>query len=290
MAKAERGVGRSSRGPLDQVNFFVVGFTGALGVLTAWLLVLTLDRAQGIFINFLVALFLAVGLNPVVEFLRRRGLPRWAAIVAVCLALVAFAAGFLWTIVPPLTQQVAAFIADVPRYFQMAQQNPLLADLERRFELLERAQGLLTSSEFQQRLFGGVFGIGQAVLDSLFAGFTVLVLTVFFMASLPGITEVGYRLVPRSRRAGVRELGDEIIDRIGAYIAGQLLIALVGGLVALAYLTVIGSSYALTLALIIAVTALIPLIGTTIGALAATIAVGIGDLQMGAVTLAFFLV
>jgi len=148
MAKAERGVGRSSRGPLDQVNFFVVGFTGALGVLTAWLLVLTLDRAQGIFINFLVALFLAVGLNPVVEFLRRRGLPRWAAIVAVCLALVAFAAGFLWTIVPPLTQQVAAFIADVPRYFQMAQQNPLLADLERRFELLERAQGLLTSSEF----------------------------------------------------------------------------------------------------------------------------------------------
>nr|WP_131102537.1 AI-2E family transporter [Streptomonospora litoralis] len=288
--RGERGVQRARGGPLDQVNFFVVGFTGALGVLTAWLLVLTLGRAQGVFINFLVALFLAVGLNPVVEFLRRRGLPRWAAIVTVCLALVGFAAAFFWTIVPPLTQQVAAFIADLPRYFQQAQQAPVLDDLDRRYALVERAQEFLTSSEFQQRLFGGVFGIGQAVLNSLFAVFVVLVVTVFFMASLPGITEVGYRLVPRSRRPGVRELGDEIIQRIGAYIAGQLLIALIGGLVALAYLSVIGSAYALTLSLIVAVTALIPLVGTTIGALAATIVVGVGDLQLGVVTLVFFLV
>ncbi|GAB3442374.1 AI-2E family transporter [Streptomonospora sediminis] len=288
MACAERGLQRPRGGPLAQVNFFVVGFTGALGVLSAWLLVELLARAQGIFVSFLVALFLAVGLNPVVEFLRR-WMVRWVAIVVVCLALVAFAAGFFWTIVPPLTRQVAAFIADLPSYFGLAQQNPVLADLDRRFQLLDRAQEFLTSSDFQQRLFGGVFGIGQAVLNSLAAVFMVLVLTVFFMASLPGITEVGYRLVPRSRRAGVRELGDEIIHRIGAYIAGQLLIALIGGLVALGYLTVIGSSYALTLSLIVAVTALVPLVGTTIGALAATVAVGIGDLQMGAVTLVFFL-
>ncbi|MUL43455.1 AI-2E family transporter [Streptomonospora sp. PA3] len=290
MARAERGARRTRGGSLEQVNFFVVGFVGALGVLSAWLLVETLALAQDVFVTFLVALFLAVGLNPVVEFLRRRGLPRWAAITAVCLALVTLAAGFFWTIVPPLTRQVAAFVADLPDYFVLAQQNPVLADLDRRFEVLDRLQGFLTSAEFQRRLFGGVFGIGQAVINSLFAAFITLVLTVFFMVSLPGITEVGYRLVPRSRRAVVRELGDEIIERIGAFIAGQLVIALIGGAVALAYLTVIGSGYALTLSLIVAVTALIPLVGTTIGALAVTLAVGVGDLRLGAVTLAFFLV
>ncbi|MDA0567199.1 AI-2E family transporter [Streptomonospora sp. S1-112] len=290
MRAAERAAGRSRPGPLEGVNFFVVGFTGALGVLAAWLLVETLARAQGMFISFLVALFLAVGLNPVVEWLRRRGVPRWGAIVLVCAVLVGFAAAFVWTIVPPLTQQVAEFIADLPQYLVRAQRTPVLADLDRRYGLVERAGDVVTSADFGRRVFGGVFGVGQAVLTSLVTAFTVLVLTLFFMASLPGITEVGYRLVPRSRRAAVRELGDEILERIGAFIAGQLFIALIGGVVALAYLSVIGSGYALTLAFIVAVTALIPLVGTTIGALAATVVVGVGDLRLGAVTLVFFLV
>ncbi|NYI93915.1 putative PurR-regulated permease PerM [Streptomonospora nanhaiensis] len=290
MSAAERAAGGARPGPLEGVNFFLVGFTGALGVLTAWLLVETLVRAQAVFVSFLVALFLAVGLNPVIEWLRRLGVPRWGAIVLVCAALVGFAAVFLWAIVPPLTQQVAEFIADLPEYFAEAQRNPVLADLDRRYRLLERAEGFVTSADFGRRVFGGVFGVGQAVLNTVVTGFTVLVLTLFFMASLPGITEVGYRLVPRSRRAAVRELADEILERVGAFIAGQLFIALIGGAVALAFLSVIGSGYALTLSLIVAVTALIPLVGTTIGALAATVVVGVGDLRLGVVTLAFFLV
>ncbi|MBB5431676.1 AI-2E family transporter [Nocardiopsis composta] len=271
-------------------NFFVMGFTGALGVLTAWMLVEALVEVRGVFINILVALFLAVGLNPIIEFLRRRGLPRWAAIVAVCAALVLGVTGFVWTLVPPLTVQVTEFANAVPDYVRQLQENRLMADLDRRFGLIDQLQSVLTSADFGQRVFGGVFGIGQAVLDSLVATFTVLVLTLFFMASLPGITETGYRLVPRSRRAGVRELGDEIIRRVGDFIGGQLLIAAIGGVVAFLYLTAIGFGYALTLALVVGVTALIPLVGTTIGALAAAAAVSFGDPVMGAVTLVFFLV
>nr|WP_241485156.1 AI-2E family transporter [Nocardiopsis potens] len=273
-----------------RVNFFIMGFTGALGVLTAWMLVEALAEIHAVFINILVALFIAVGLNPIIEFLRRRGLPRWAAIVAVCAALVLAVTVFVWTLVPPLTAQISEFAGAIPGYVEQLQENRLMADLDRRFGLIEQLQAFLTSADFGQRVFGGVFGIGQAVLNSLAAGFTVLILTLFFMASLPGITETAYRLVPRSRRAGVRELGDEIIHRVGDFIGGQLLIAAIGGTVAFLYLTAIGFGYALTAAMVVGVTALIPLIGTTIGALAAAGAVAVGDPVMGAVTLAFFLV
>ncbi|MFC3995958.1 AI-2E family transporter [Nocardiopsis sediminis] len=290
MAEAENRAHRTSPLGSGRLNYFTLGFTGALGVLTAWLLVQALIGVHGLFINILVALFLAVGLNPLIEFLHRRGLPRWAAILTVCLALIAFVTAFVWTLVPPLTQQAGEFIANAPDLVRQLGDNRLFADLDRRFNVLGQVQHFVTSADFGQRVFGGVFGVGQAVLNSLIATFTVLVLTLFFMASLPGITEVGYRLVPRSRRAGVRELGDEIIARVGGYIGGQLLVALIGGVVALVFLTVIGSGYALTLALVVAVTALIPLIGTTIGALAATLVVAVGDLRLGAVTLVFFIV
>ncbi|MBB6171384.1 putative PurR-regulated permease PerM [Nocardiopsis mwathae] len=273
-----------------RLNFFMLGFTGALGVFAAWLLFQAIVVAQAIFVYILVALFFAVGLNPIVEWLRGRGIPRWGGIVALCVGLIAFVVGFIWAIVPPLTEQVTDFVTQVPHYAAQLQDNRLIADLDQRFGLLKRFESVVTDPNVGQQVFGGVFGFGQAVLNSLIATFTVLVLTLFFMASLPGIAEVGYRLVPRSRRAGVRAIGDEIIVRIGSYIGGQLLTALISGVVALVFLFLIGSDYALTLALVVAVTALIPLIGTTLGALVCTVAVGVGDLFLGAVTLVFFIV
>ncbi|GAB3499188.1 AI-2E family transporter [Nocardiopsis coralliicola] len=278
------------RGAGGHPNYFVLGFTGALGVLTAWMVVQALIGIQGVLVNILVALFLAIGLNPIIEALRRRGLPRWAAILAVCAVLVLLAAVFAWAVVPPLTSQIAGFAASAPQELQNLQEHGFIADLDRRFGILHQLQEVASSADFGQQVFGGVFGLGQAVLNSVFAVFTVLVLTLFFMASLPVMSETGYRLVPASSRARVRELGDEIVARVGDFIGGQLLIAAIGGLVAFLFLTAIGSGYALTLALVISITALIPLVGTTIGALAASAAVAVTDLKMGLITLVFFLV
>lgn len=279
----------SGGGP-NRPNYFLVGFVGALGVLVAWLLVNALISVRAVLVYILVALFLAIGLNPVIEALRRLRLPRWAAIVTVCLAMVGFLVVFVWAIIPPLTEQVSSFAANLPAAFDHLQNSAFFRDLDQRYDVLDRVEGMLTGADFGQQVFGGLVGVGQVVFNSLFATFTVLVLTLFFMASLPGIMHVTYRFVPRSRRDGVREIGDEIVQRIGAFIAGQLVVAAFGGVVAFLFLWAIGSAYALTLALVVAVTALIPLVGTTIGAVVAALAVAIGDPWMGLVTLAFFLV
>ncbi|WP_017588651.1 AI-2E family transporter [Nocardiopsis ganjiahuensis] len=271
-------------------NHFVLGFVGALGVLSAWLLVNALISVRAVLVYILIALFLAIGLNPVIELLRRLRMPRWAAIVTVCLALVAFLVVFVWAIVPPLTEQVSSFAANLPAAFEQLQNSAFFRDLDERYHVLERFEAAVTDADFGQQIFGGLVGVGQVVFNSLFATFTVLILTLFFMASLHGIMDVSYRFVPRSHRDGVREIGDEIVQRIGAFIAGQLVVAAFGGVVAFLFLWLTGSAYALTLALVVATTALIPLIGTTIGAVVASLAVAIGDPWMGLVTLVFFLI
>lgn len=271
-------------------NYFLLGFVGALGVLSAWLLVQALTSARAVFVYILVALFLAIGLNPAIESLRRLRMPRWAAILSVCLALVVFLVVFVWAIVPPLTTQVSGFATSLPSSLDQLQHSAFFRDLDRRYDVIGRIEGVVTAGDFGQQVFGGLVGVGQVVFNSLFATFTVLILTLFFMASLPGILDVSYRFVPRSRRAGVKEIGDEIVQRIGAFIAGQLVVAALGGVVAFLFLWLTGSAYALTLALVVAVTALIPLIGTTIGAVVASLAVAIGDPWMGLVTLVFFLI
>ncbi|WP_067599714.1 AI-2E family transporter [Nocardiopsis listeri] len=280
-----------SGGGAQRPNYFVVGFVGALGVLSAWLLVEALTGARAVFIYILVALFLAVGLNPVIELLRHRlRMPRWAAIVTVCLALLAFVAVFTWAIVPPLTEQVSGFVSALPGAIDHLRNTAFFHEVDHRYNVLERLEGVVTGGDFGQRIFGGLVGVGQVVFNWLFALSTVFILTLFFMASLPGMMDVSYRFVPRSRRGGVREIGDEIVRRIGAFIAGQLVVAAFGGVVAFFFLWAIGSAYALTLALVVAVTALIPLVGTSIGALAAALAVGVSDLWLGLITLVFFLV
>ncbi|MET9712879.1 AI-2E family transporter [Nocardiopsis alba] len=271
-------------------NYFVMGFVGALGVLSAWLLVNALSGAGAVFVYILVALFLAVGLNPVILLLQRMRMPRWAAILTVCLVLALFITVFVWTIVPPLSDQVSSFVAGLPQAIDQLQNARFFRELDQRYDVLARVRDMVTGADFGQQVFGGLVGVGQVVFNWLFATFTVFILTLFFMASLPGIMDVSYRFVPRSRREGVREIGDEIVRRIGAFIAGQLVVAALGGVVAFLFLWAIGSAYALTLALVVAVTALIPLVGTTIGALVASLAVALGDPLLGLVTLIFFLV
>lgn len=272
-------------------GYFRIGFVGALGVLTAWLMVQALVGVRGVLVYILLALFLAVGLNPVIELLRTRArLPRWAAILAVCLALAAFAAVFVWAIVPPLSAQVTSLVSGLPAMVDGLQNNAFFADLDRRYSLLDKLQGAVADPGVGRQLFGGLVGVGQVVVDSLVASFTVFILTLFFMASLHGILDLCYRLVPRSRRDGVREIGDEIVLRIGAFIAGQLVVAVITGTVGFLFLWAVGSAYALTLGLVVGVTALIPLVGTTIGALAASTAMVLVDPWLGLFTLVFFLV
>ncbi|WUI01017.1 AI-2E family transporter [Spirillospora sp. NBC_00431] len=252
--------------PLGRAHPFVFGFTAALGVITAWMLVQAASNAKSVIVMIVVAMFLAVGLNPAVERLRKFGLPRGAAVAVVFLVVILFFAGFVASLVQPVSEQVTELRKNIPEYVEQLQDNETLANWDKRYGLLDRAEETVKGEDFQKSLTDIATGIGKVAVSGVFQTITILILTLYFMSSLPQIKTFFYKLAPRSRRARVALLGDEILDRIGGYVAGQFTIAFIAGTTSYIFLTILGVKYALALALIIAVTDLIPLIGATIGA------------------------
>ncbi|MEV0590088.1 AI-2E family transporter [Nonomuraea cavernae] len=288
-AETQPPFGRPGR-PFAGGNPFLFGFNAALGVLTAWLLVQALASTVSVLILIVVSLFLAVGLNPFVEWLEERGLSRVLAITIVFVTVIAFFVLFALTAVPALSQQAGQFVEQLPTYVTQLQNNPQVRELDQRYGLLERAQEYLLSGNLGQQLFGGLLGAATLLVSAVFSAITALILTLYFLAALPSITRYGYRLIPRSRRPRVQMLGDEIFQRVGGYVAGNLLISLIAGVTSFVFLSIAGVPYALALAIIVAITDLIPLIGAGIGAAVATLVALFVSFPVAIATLVFFIV
>lgn len=255
--------------PLDRRSAFYIGFVGALGVLTAWGLVQALGQLSQVLLFLLVAIFLALGLNPLVEWLIRRRLTRGWAVFVVFLGLAVVFALLGSLVLTPVVDQTRMLINNGPDLLSQLQQGRFVHHWETKYHFIERAQlelkTKLTSGAVIGQIFGGVLGAGKAILDSLIGAFTVLVLTLYFLATLPQVKAATYRLVPLSRRTGVVQISEEISRRVGGYVIGQSVVAFINGVLCFVMLEILQIPYAVVIAVVIAFLALVPIIGTLIG-------------------------
>ncbi|MFI6981469.1 AI-2E family transporter [Embleya sp. NPDC050154] len=252
--------------PLHRSSPFYIGFIGGLGLITAWFLAQAVMGIQHVLIIILISFFLAAGLNPFVERLERRGLPRRWAVCAVALGFVIVAAGFVTAIAQPLVEQTSNLINSIPDSLTELRNNERFRKLDEKYDIVTRAKDWAANAKTAENVAGGLWGFGKMVLTSVFDTLTVIVLTLYFLGALPSIKEHLYNLFPKSRRPRVRLLGDEILSGIGGYVNGALIVASCAGLSSFIFLMILGNDYALPLALVIAFTDLIPMIGATIGA------------------------
>ncbi len=252
--------------PLKQNSPFMLGFFGALGVFLAWFLTQALVQARSVIVLIVVALFLAVGLNPLVESLVGRGVRRGIAIAIVFLGVIAAFVGFGFAVVPPVIEETNAFVQDIPNTLEELRRNSTIRQFDEDYGVIERAQGYVTSGDLGQRLFGGLLGVGRVVLSAVFSALSLLILTLYFLAALPSMKRQAYRLVPASRRDRVQLLGDEILDRIGGFVGGALAVAFIAGTTSYVFLSIVDLPYALALAVFVGLLDLIPLVGATIAA------------------------
>jgi predicted PurR-regulated permease PerM len=282
--------GRPGR-PLAPRSPFRVAFSAALGVAVAYGLVRALISVQGVLVLLLTAAFLAIGLNPAVEWLERRHMRRSIAVAVVLFAVLLFFVGFGFAVVPPIVEQAQDFVVASPDYVAQLQDNERIAALDERFGLLERAQDMLADPQgIGLGAAGGVLGVGRAVFGFFASTLVVFIVTLYFLSNLPSIKAQAYRLVPRSRRARVGLLTDEILSRVGGYVAGAVSIASLNGGLTYVLLTVLEIEYAVALAMLVFLTGLIPLIGATIGALVIFAVALFSSLQAGIVVAVWFLV
>ncbi len=280
--------GRPGR-PLPPDSAFRFGFVAALGVVTALLLVRVVLSAAPILLLVGMALFLAVGLDPAVAWLHRRGLARGWAVFAIVLAVVVPVGAFLAAAVPPLVAQASGLQTELPEFISRLQQdNAIMRELDERFDVVERFKAMVSMEPASgSTAFGGVLGVARGVFSAFASTLTVIVLALYFLASLPNLKRTSYRLVPRSRRARFSLLADEVLARIGDYLLGNVVTSLIAGVVAFVFFTIAGVPYPLPLAVFVALADLVPLVGATIGSVVSVLVAFLVSVPVGIATIVF---
>ena len=241
---------------------------GALAVFAAAAAVYT---TRAVLVRVLIALFVAISLDPAVRMLTRRGMRRGLAVLLIFLIAGGLVAAFLMSVVPAMVHQFQALVNDFPGYLaNLQERSARFRGLSDRLHLTSRVQGFL--ADLPGQLGSGLLGFTRRLFGALFSTLTVLVLTIYFMADLPRLRHGVMRLFPHAHRAKFGRISDVMVDKVGAYMIGNLLISLAAGVAAFVVLELLGVPFAVPLAFVVALCDLIPMIGATLGAVACVLA------------------
>jgi predicted PurR-regulated permease PerM len=255
--------------PINRSHPYYFGFVATLGALTAIVLMRALASVSQIFILILIALFLATGLNPAVEALRRRNMSRTTAVTIIFTSVIAFVIFFALVVAPPVISQGTQLINKAPTLLADLTNNATINKLNDQYGIIDTLQAKLESVTSDGTLlisaFGGVIGVGKSVLSGFFTFLTILVLTLYFITSLPQAVNLGLSLVPASRRERVGHLTNAIIARVGSFVGSQIVIAAMASVFVFVLSLVLGLPSPIAIGMIVFVCGLIPLVGHFLG-------------------------
>ncbi|MDQ4138069.1 MAG: AI-2E family transporter [Actinomycetota bacterium] len=250
-------------------NPFRLGLFGGLGVLVAIGIGAAVLNLATIFTYIGAALFIAMGIDPLVTWLDRRGVKRWLAILIVLFVVLGAVTGLVFAIVPLVTAQVNTLIGQVPDLIDFFTNGTGRNWAEETFPWLPVGDIVDESASWLNEnlptLFGGVLQTGIALATGIFGFVIVLTLTIYFVASLHNIKRALYSLVPASKREKFIDLAEQISTAVGRFVVGQVALALVNGILTFILMSILRAEYSALLAFIAFLFSLVPLVGTITG-------------------------
>lgn len=275
--------------PINRRSPFFMAFTASFGVAAAAIILWAAFSARQILVLVGLSLFIALGLDPLVTWLQRRSLPRWAAVAIVVVAALGCFAGVVALIVPVVTTQVTNLVVNLPHYERfLTSRSSFIGRTNYRYHVFTRLQQYLTGRS--SSLARGIVGVGRAVFSAVVSTLILVVVTIYLLADLPRIKRTIYQLAPRSRRARVVLLGDEIFAKVGGYVLGNVAVSVVAGVATWVWAQIFGIPYSLLLAVLVAVFDLVPLVGSTIGGIVVALVALTVSLPVALGTAVFYLV
>lgn len=259
-ARALRRLGR----PFDRESPFVVGFVAAFGVLVAVAVAALVYSVRRTLVLIFLALFISVGLEPVVAFCTRHHLRRSHAVLIVVLLAAGVVAGFVYSAISPIETEINELSKKVPKWrAEIGSGKGTVGHLAKELHLSYYISGSGTGS-LAKGLASGALGASEAVLSAVSSLLVVLVLTIYFLAALPAIKRFFVHLIPHSRRERFGLLLDEVLAGVGGYLLGNLFTSLIAGLGTFVWATIFGIPYSILLALVVALFDLVPVVGSTV--------------------------
>jgi predicted PurR-regulated permease PerM len=277
LTREEKGAGPVQPRGWPPVSYWMKVTVGVLLVLALARILLALGD---ILVLVLISAILALGFQPAVAWLERRGFRRgWAVALGLFAGLVLIGL-FLWLVLPDIIRQLGALQQDAPRILESAEQRfPFLRGI---IERLRSGVGSLDPS--------GILDLAGSFTTMVLGSLTVLVLTIYFTVRLPTMRAWVASLLHPQDREEFTGILDESIDRVGGYVLGNLAVSAIAGVVTFVALLLIGVPFAAALAFFTALMDLIPTVGALIAAVVAAIVAAFVGVPQLIATAAFFLV
>jgi predicted PurR-regulated permease PerM len=258
-------------------NAFRIGLVGTLGVGVGLLILTSIATLSTIITYVGAALFLALGLDPAISWLERRGLPRWGAITIVMTGVGLLVAGLVLAVVPIIVDQVSQLIDELPRIIARVSSEDWIEALKEQLpqvpideisgQITTGLTDFFTNPDKLSELAGGVLQVAVAIGTGVFAVVIVFILTLYFAASLNAVKRATYQLVPASKRARFADLTEQITQSVGRYVLGQTSLAAVNGVLSFIFLSIIQAPFPAVLAFLAFLFSLVPLVGTLTGSI-----------------------
>jgi predicted PurR-regulated permease PerM len=231
----------------------------------------------------LIALFLAVALDPFVCWIERRTpLPRAPAIGVAYLVLALAIIAIGWTFVPKLVSEV----------HDLTHGRGRLGFLERKYHVVERVREQVKNGGAKRLLgvSGAAIAITKSVITIIAATVTIVFLTFFMLLEGRNWTDSLFGLLPERSRPRWRRVGHDVYRTVGGYVTGNLLISLIAGASITIVLLIMGVPYAVALGLLVAVLDLIPLTGATVAGIVVAAVSFLHSMPAGIVVVVFVIV
>ncbi|WP_382308408.1 AI-2E family transporter [Herbiconiux sp. UC225_62] len=254
---------------------FRFGFVATLGVLLALLLGLAISSLATALTLIFVALFVCLGLYPVVQWLEARKFSRTLAVLTVMAGFVLLMALLLWLIIPVVVEQLTELFTYLPQGFNQIETQDWFIAVNESFggaltPAVEWLQQTASDPNTWLAIGGGALRVGVNILNGTFNVIFVAVLTLYFVAGLESIKAAVYSLVPRSKRDGFIDLSEEITKSVGSYLGGMVILAAMNAAFTFILLSICGVRYAGILAALAFPITLIPLVGSVINLVVVT--------------------
>jgi predicted PurR-regulated permease PerM len=259
-------------------NPFRVALVATLGVGVGILIITSIETLSTILLYVGTALFLSLGLDPVISWLERRRLPRWAAVLITILGVLGIFAGIILMVVPIIVSQVAQLVTAIQNLFTTTSLDDIVTgirtwaedsfpglDVDTAWGYIEDWYGSLDVASIGGSIGEGILAAGGAIVAGFGGAFIVLILTIYFTASTPALKSAVYQLVPASRRARFIDLAEQITASVGYYVIGQLSLGVTNGILSFIFLSIVQAPFPAVLAVIAFFFSLIPLVGTLTG-------------------------
>jgi len=241
-----------------------------------------------------IALFLALALNPLVGWIERRtGLPRGPAIGIAYLLVLIGIVGVGASFVPKLIDEVNGFVQALPNYVHdLTHGRGRLGFLERKYHVVEKVREQVQQGGAKRvlGLSGAALSVTKGVVTLIAATITIVFLTFFMLLEGRGWLERIYSLFSDESQPRVRRIGSEIYKTVGGYVTGNIVISVIAGASATVVLLVMGVPYAVALGLLVAILDLIPLAGATVAGIVIGIVAFLHSIPAGIVVVIFVIV